>query len=93
MKIDKILKLARIEIEEEEKKQIEKEFLAILDFIKEIEKIDISNVKPMNYPQEIYNVMREDKENQKENQKMKRKKLLNAAPDTKDNYIKVKQVL
>lgn len=92
VKIDHILKLARIEIDEKEKKQIEKDFLAILKFVKEIEKVKAEgNVKPMSYPVEVYNVMREDEV--KKNKKEKDNKLIKLAPDKKDNYIKVKQVL
>lgn len=94
MKIDKVLKLARIEINPEEKEQLEKDFSSILNFIKEIEKVDISRVKAMSYPQEIYNVMREDVIDQTiEDKKKTAKKLINLAPEKKDNYLKVKKVL
>ncbi len=94
VKIDHILKLARIEIDEKEKKQIEKDFLAILKFVKEIEKVKAEgNVKPMSYPVEVYNVMREDKPTKSQDKEEKAKKLIKLAPDKKDNYIKVKQVL
>lgn len=94
MYINHILKLARLEIEKKEKNNLEKDFSSILGFVKKIEKLNVSNVKIMPYPIDIYNVMLEDKTSKKTKKKKKRvKKLINAAPDKKNNYIKVKQVL
>jgi aspartyl/glutamyl-tRNA(Asn/Gln) amidotransferase C subunit len=90
MKIDHILKLARVEIKGGEKSSIEKDFSSILGFVKKIEKLDTKKTKPMSYPVDIYNAMREDKI---QNKKGSNKKLVDAAPETKDNLIKVKEIL
>lgn len=92
MDIDRILKLARIEMSEEEKKNLEKDFSSILGFVKKLEKLNVSNVKVMSYPIDVYNVMREDKKI-KSSGKQKSKNLIMAAPETEKNYIKVKEVL
>jgi aspartyl-tRNA(Asn)/glutamyl-tRNA(Gln) amidotransferase subunit C len=93
MHIDRILQLARIQTSKEEKQNLEKDFSSILDFVKKLETADVKDVKPMAYPVELYNVMREDKEKRTNNDQQKTKKIIDAAPETKDGYIKVKQVL
>ncbi|MDD5551869.1 MAG: Asp-tRNA(Asn)/Glu-tRNA(Gln) amidotransferase subunit GatC [Candidatus Pacebacteria bacterium] len=95
MNIDHILKLARIEIKKEDKKSFEKDFSSILDFVKKIEKLKIKKTDKIYYPAEIYNVMREDKARQETRNKKQgtKKKLIDAAPDKKENYIKVKEIL
>ncbi len=96
MNIDRILNLARLEIENEEKRGLEKDFSSILEFVKKIENLKVEKVKPMSHPVEIFNQMREDQEYKEEdkNEKLKiAKKLINAAPEKKDNCVKVKQIL
>ena len=88
-----ISKLARVEIKGKEKSSIEKDFSSILDFVKKIEKLNTGDVKPMNYPVEIYNVAREDKITNTKRKVANNKKLINSAPAKKDGFIKVKQVL
>lgn len=93
MNIDHILKLARIEIKKEEKKSFEKDFSSILDFVKKIEKLKIKEINKIDYPAEIYNVMREDKIEKIKDKEKNAKKLIDTAPDKKENYIKVKEIL
>lgn len=93
MKIDHILKLARIKIKGEEKNTFEKDFSSILGFVKKIEKIDTKKIKAMSYPVDIYNAMREDEITNNQRQIANNKKLIDAAPEKKDNFIKVKEIL
>lgn len=94
MDIDRILKLARLEIDNNEKEKLKKDFSSILGFVEKLEKLDVSNVKPMSYPIDIYNEMREDEIKQTTDDKRKTaKKLIDAAPNKKDDYIKVKEIL
>ena len=95
MNIDHILKLARIEIKKEDKKSFEKDFSSILDFVKKIEKLKIKEINKIDYPAEICNVIREDRASQEIRNKKQEtnKKLIDTAPDKKENYIKVKEIL
>lgn len=90
MDINRILKLSRLEVGEKERKNLEKDFSSILGLVKKLEDVDVKNVKPMSYPVDIYNAMREDKETNKISNS---KELINAAPDKKDGFVKVKSVL
>jgi len=91
MKIDHILKLARLKIEKREKETLEKDFSSILEFIKKLEELDVSGTKPMNYPTDIYNKTRKDEIIKKD--KKTAEKLVEMAPNKKENYIKTKEVL
>lgn len=92
MKIEHILKLARLKVSTQEKRELEKDFSSILDFVRKLQTLDIRKIKPMKYPVTLQNIMREDKPKRKE-QRAKSKKLLNLSPRAKEGYIKVKQVL
>lgn len=85
-------KLARLSLTEKELKKFQKELSAILDFVKELNKADTSDVEPMRQVSGLKNVMREDEVKEIEGQKNFRKKFLENAPKTKKGYIKVKAV-
>ena len=93
MKIDHILSLARLKIKNKEKKELEKEFILILDFIKKLQELNTKDVKPMSYPTELKNIFREDKISLPSKDKQEAKRLLDSAPVRKNRYIKVKQIL
>ena len=87
--ISHISKLARIGLSKKEKQNLEKEFSDILNFVKKLEKVDTSKVKPTSHIIGIENITREDKVQVKG----KRDKLLKLAPKRKGKYFKVKAVL
>ena len=93
MDIDHILKLARLEIEEEEKKDLEKEFSAVLNFVKKIEEIKVAKTKLAGKEKDVRNIMREDKEQKTVDKEKKAQKLLKLAPETNEKYVKTKQIL
>lgn len=55
-----IANLARIKLSNEEIKKYQKELSLILDYVKELEKIDIKNVEPTSHPLKSKNVIRQD---------------------------------
>lgn len=89
--VQHIAKLARLGLSEKEIKKFQKELSLILDYIKKLEEVDISKIEPTSHAVGIKNVTREDKE--KEKVKRKNEKLLELAPETKNNYLKVKSIL
>lgn len=58
--IDKVANLARLNLKSEEKKKLEKDLGAILDYIKKLEKLDTSNVEPTSHVLDLENVYRKD---------------------------------
>jgi len=95
--IEYIARLARIHITEEEKKKYSKELSSILAYVRKLNKVDTKNIEGTSQVTGLENVYREDKVTDDwkidKNKNTNRQKLLSNAPDKKDNYIKVKQIL
>jgi len=85
-----IAKLARLSTTEKEEKEFQKELSSILDYIKRLKEVDISNIEPMSHPVLVENVVREDKPHPSDPETQK--KLLELAPKTKNRYLKVKSI-
>ena len=86
-----IAKLARLGLLNKELSKIEKELSLIFDYFKELEQVDVANVKPTSHPHLLENVLREDVV--KKQFPETTDKLIEMAPETKNRYIKVKAVL
>ena len=89
--VQHIAKLARLAITKKEEEKFGKELSSILDYFDLLKKIDVKKVKPTSHSFSIENVMREDLA--KKQPKEKNDKLLNAMPEKKERYLKVKSVL
>lgn len=87
--IEKLAKLSRIEISEQEKVLLEKDMGSILDYVSQIKKaVSVIPPKEVSGP---YNVMREDKNPHEKG--MYTKEIMDEVPDTENGYVKVKQIL
>ena len=87
--IEKLAKLARLEIPAEEKETLRKEVAEILEYVGQIQKLS-----PQEPPKEagiIHNVFRDDKGPHQTGEFTDA--LLANAPDREDGYIKVKKIL
>lgn len=89
--VEHIAALARIQLTAEEEKRFEKELSAILDFVEKLNEVNTQNIEPMTGGTNLENVMREDNQIDK-NLENKSAELVNAAPDKKEGWIKVKAV-
>ncbi len=86
--VEHIAKLARLGISEEEKEKFREQLSKILDYVKQLQEVDVKNVEPVAQITELENVERKDivkQENYKED-------LLKLSPDKEDGYFKVKAV-
>lgn len=90
MRIEHILKLARIKVETREKRELKKDFSSILNFVRKLQELDVRKIKPMKYLVNLQNITREDEPKEK---RLEGEKLLKLSPRTKGGYIKVRQVL
>jgi aspartyl-tRNA(Asn)/glutamyl-tRNA(Gln) amidotransferase subunit C len=59
--IIKISKLARIELQDAEAETIGSQFTGILEHIRKLDELDLSETEPVSHPLDIHNVFREDK--------------------------------
>jgi len=86
-----IAKLARLGVSEAEVQHFQKDLSAILDMVGKLEEINVDNIEPTAQVTGLENKTRRDESERKEGKASKN--ILANAPDSKDNYIKVKAVL
>ena len=87
--VQHIAELARLGLNEEEINKMEKELSSILDYMEMLKEVDAKDSATTNYSDLIENTMREDKIKKPEN----RDKLVEAFPEEKEGFIKVKTVI
>lgn len=88
--VEHIAFLARIGISQEEKKKFQEDLGGILDYIDKLQKVDVSAVEPTTNITGLENEMRPDENGSSHADS---ETLLDMAPDKKDGYVKVRQVL
>jgi len=87
--IERLAKLARIELSDEEKAKFATEIEDILGYVDQIKEVKTAPIEPS--LGEVYNVFRED-----DNPRMSgeyTEKILAEMPETKDGFLKVKKIL
>ena len=89
--VNHIAKLARLGLSSDELSKIEKELSSVLEYFKELQEVDVSDVKPTSHPYLLENITREDVV--KKQSPETADKLVKLAPETKNRYVKVKPVL
>ena len=87
--VEYVAKLARIAVSEEEKKIFQNQLENILEYIDKLQSVNTENVPPTSHPQDIRNVLREDKSVSFPNIQ----DVLKNAPETEETYYKVKKVI
>ncbi len=88
--IEHLAKLARIELSEEEKKNLLKEVDPILGYVSQIKEV-VSTMTAEKKAGEHRNIMREDSNPNKNG--VNTNAIVENMPDSKDNYLKVKKIL
>ena len=92
--VERIAKLARIKISDEEKISLGKELSSALDYVKQLDDINTDGVEPLYQPAGLVNSHRTD-EYRKDFEMNDRlsEKLVGQAPHKENRFIKVKSVL
>lgn len=85
--VENLANLARIELNEDEKRDLLREMDSILEYVKQIEEIKIEEIKP---EYSVYNVWREDKIEPRE---FSKKLIIGQFSDAHDGFLKVKKIL
>ena len=86
----KLARLARLELTEAEIEEFSGELPAILQYVEQLQGVDVTGLQPTNQVTGLTNVTRPDKT---EDYGYKVEKLLENVPAVKDNQIKVKRML
>ena len=89
--IEHIAKLARMKLTEKEEEKFANDISSILNYIDKLNKVDTENIKPIQQITGLETVVRKD-EGREKNFEIAGK-ILDQAPDSKDNYFKVPKIL
>ena len=85
--VENLAKLARIEIREDEKKEILSDMEGILEYVKQIESVEVGDIKA---EYSLHNVWRED---ELESREFSKELITKQLPDIQDGFLKVKKIL
>ena len=85
--IDHLLKLARIELSSQEKEKIALDLENILDYVKQLQKLNTDGVEPMTGGTLLENICDSDKINEQKQDTSK--KLKESAPSLKDDHFRI----
>lgn len=86
----KIAKLARIKLSDAEVEKFQKELSTILEYLNELQAVDVSGIEEISQITGLINVQRDDEPLLSEELTQRIK---TGAPETKDGYYKVKAIL
>lgn len=90
--IKHIAKLSRLEFSESQLEKFQKEFSAILEYVESLKKADVQNAEPMAHSLKVSNIFRQDSFEENKEETKDSGQLLEAAPESKDGYLKSKAV-
>jgi aspartyl-tRNA(Asn)/glutamyl-tRNA(Gln) amidotransferase subunit C len=86
----KLARLARLDLSDDEIKEFSEELSAILQYVEQLQSVDVKGLKPTNQVTGLTNVWREDKE---KNYGYEPAELLKNVPSKEDNQLKVKRMI
>jgi aspartyl-tRNA(Asn)/glutamyl-tRNA(Gln) amidotransferase subunit C len=87
--VKKIAKLCRIELSEDEVEKYQKELSQVLGYVEELNQVNTEGIEPISQVTGLQNVLREDRAEQSD----LREKIIANFPDSKDGYLKIKNIL
>ena len=87
--VKKVAQLARLELNESEIQEHAEQLEKILDYIKQLEKINTENIPCTTRAIEVVNVLRKDEKKDYENSE----ELLDLAPSREKNFFKVPKII
>jgi len=89
MDIEKVARLARLELSEEEKVTFGSQLEQILAYMEQLNRLDTSGVEPTSHAIPVYNVFREDEVKPSSPQE----EVLAIAPDDEEGHFKVPRII
>lgn len=87
--VHKVANLARLALTPEEEEQFAGQLNGILEYIEQLNELDVSNVEPTTRAIDVSNVTRVDEMKVYDN----REGLMNSAPDRDENFFKVPKII
>ena len=89
MDIEKVARLARLELSEEEKKTFGNQLEQILTYMEQLNQLDTIGVEPTSHAIPLHNVFREDEKRASFSQE----EVLSISPDQEDGHFKVPRII
>ncbi|MEW6376909.1 MAG: Asp-tRNA(Asn)/Glu-tRNA(Gln) amidotransferase subunit GatC [Thermodesulfobacteriota bacterium] len=89
MDIEKVARLARLELSEEEKETLGNQLEQILTYMEQLNRLDTNRVEPTSHAIAIQNVFREDETRPP----FPKEDVLGIAPDEEDGHFKVPRII
>ena len=89
MDIEKVARLARLELSDEEKVTFGSQLEQILTYMEQLNQLDTSGVEPTSHAIPVYNVFREDEVKPS----LPQEEVLAIAPDEEDGHFKVPRII
>jgi len=89
MDIEKVARLARLELSEDEKETFENQMEQILTYMEQLNRIDTTGVEPTSHAIPVYNVFRDDEVKPS----FPREEVLAIAPEEEDGHFKVPRII
>jgi len=89
MDIEKVARLARLELSEEERETFGNQMEQILTYMEQLNRLDTTGVEPVSHAVPIYNVFREDEVKPS----IPQEEVLAIAPDEEDGHFKVPRII
>lgn len=89
MDIEKVARLARLELSEEEKKTFGEQLEQILTYMEQLNRLDTAGVEPTSHAIPIHNVYREDEMRPSFSQE----EALGIAPEEEDGHFRVPRII
>jgi len=89
MDIEKVARLARLELSEEERETFGNQMEQILTYMEQLNRLDTTGVEPASHAVPIYNVFREDEVKPS----IPQGEVLAIAPDEEDGHFKVPRII
>jgi aspartyl-tRNA(Asn)/glutamyl-tRNA(Gln) amidotransferase subunit C len=89
MDIEKVARLARLELSEEERVTFGAQLEQILSYMEQLNQLDTRGVEPTSHAIPIHNVFREDQNNAS----FPQEEVLRIAPDEEDGHFKVPRII
>jgi aspartyl-tRNA(Asn)/glutamyl-tRNA(Gln) amidotransferase subunit C len=89
MDIEKVAKLARLELSEKEKNTLGNQLEQILTYMEQLNRIDTTGVEPTSHAIPIQNAFREDEAKPS----FSREEVLGIAPEEEDGHFKVPRII
>ena len=89
MDIEKVARLARIELSQDEKKIFGAQLEQILNYMEQLNEVDTTGVEPTSHAIALYNVFREDEVRPS----FQRGEVLGISPEEEDGHFRVPRII